>query len=54
MEHLLEAFEKLIAKEGEFSAMSGECLEIAPKLGVRLAPKTEFVNEESRMSAKIT
>ena len=54
MEHLLEAFEKLIAKNGEFSGVSGECLEVAPKLGVRVRPKTEFVNKESKISADIT
>jgi hypothetical protein len=54
MEKLLEAFELLIAKEGEFSNISGECLEVAPKIGIRLRPKTEFINEESRISADIT
>lgn len=54
MEKLLEAYELLIAKEGEYSKVSGECLEVAPKIGVRLAPKVPFVNEESRISSEIT
>ena len=54
MENLLKAFEMLLAKEGEFSHVSGECLEISPKIGVWLRPGTEFVNEESRLSAEIT
>ena len=54
MEKLLEAFEMLIAKEGEFSNISGECLEVAPKIGIRLRQKTDFINEESRISADIT
>lgn len=54
MEKLLEAYEMLIAKDGKYSKISGECLEVAPKIGVRLAPKVEFVNEESRMSSEIT
>ena len=54
MERLLEAFEMLIAKEGEYARISGECLEVAPKLGGRIAPKMEVVNEESRVSAEMT
>lgn len=53
MEKLLEAFEGLLSN-GKYSDLSGECLEVAPKLGVRIAPKTEFVNEESRISAEMT
>ena len=54
MEKLLEAFEMLISKEGKYAGISGECLEVAPKLGVRILPKTEFVNEQSRISAEMT
>ena len=54
MEKLLEAYEMLMAKEGEYAMVSGECLEVAPKIGVRLAPKVPFVNEESRISSEIT
>ena len=54
MEKLLEAFELLLSKEGEYASMSGECLEVAPKLGIRVVPKMEFVNEESRISADMT
>lgn len=53
MEKLLEAFEMLMSN-GEHNRISGECLEVAPKLGVRIVPKTEFVNEESKISADIT
>lgn len=54
MEKLLEAFEMLISSEGKYADISGECLEVAPQLGVRIMPKAEFVNEESRLSADIT
>ena len=54
MDNLLKAFEMLLSKDTEYSSMSGECLEVAPKIGVRVAPKMEFVNEESRISAEIT
>ncbi|KAK3712769.1 hypothetical protein LTR37_008859 [Vermiconidia calcicola] len=53
MEKLLEAFEMLLSK-GEYRGLSGECLEVAPKLGIRVVPFLEFVNEESRVSAEIT
>ena len=53
MAKLLEAFEMLLSG-GQYAELSGECVEIAPKLGIRLVPKTEFVNEESRISADIT
>ena len=53
MEKLLEAFQMLL-NHGQYKNLSGECLEVAPKLGVRIVPKTEFVNEESRISAEIT
>jgi hypothetical protein len=53
MEKLLEAFEMLLS-QGEHKGLSGECLEVAPKLGIRIVPKTEFVNEESKISADIT
>ena len=50
MEHLLEAFELLLGDND----ISGECFEIAPKIGCRIMPKTPFVNEESRISAEMT
>ena len=53
MEKLLEAFEMLLSK-GQYRELSGECLEVAPKLGIRVVPFLEFVNEESRVSAQIT
>ncbi|KAK5165427.1 uncharacterized protein LTR77_008956 [Saxophila tyrrhenica] len=53
MEKLLECFEMLLSG-GEHKDLSGECLEVAPQLGIRIAPKVEFVNEESKKSAEIT
>jgi NAD(P)-dependent dehydrogenase (short-subunit alcohol dehydrogenase family) len=53
MEKLLEAFETLLS-QGENNKLSGECLEVAPKLGIRIVPKADFVNEESKISADIT
>jgi hypothetical protein len=50
MERLLEAFESLLGA----NEMSGECLEVAPKLGVRVVQFLPFVNEESRHSARLT
>ena len=53
MEKLLEAFEMLLP-DGEFGNVSGECLEVAPQLGVRKVEWMPFVNEESRISAEMT
>ena len=53
MDDLLKAFRKLLGN-GEYTHLSGECIEVAPKLGVRIVPKTEFVNEESEISAQLT
>ena len=54
MATLLEAFEKLLPG-GEFAALGGECIEVAPRLGVRRrAEFAEFVDEESRVSAEMT
>lgn len=53
MEKLLEAFEGLLPG-GEYAEMSGECLEVAPQLGVRRREFIGFVNEESRISAEMT
>lgn len=53
MEKLLEAFEKLLSG-GEYGGLSGECIEVAPKLGVRRREFVGFVNEESRVSAEMT
>ncbi|OAL23875.1 hypothetical protein AYO22_06051 [Fonsecaea multimorphosa] len=50
MEKLLEAFESLLGE----NPMSGECLEVAPKLGVRVVQFVPFINEESRLSAETT
>lgn len=52
MEWLLQAFEMLLWGEGK--DWSGECLEVAPKLGVRKVEFVPFVNEESKRSAEIT
>lgn len=53
MGKLLEAFEKLLPG-GEFERLSGECIEVAPQLGVRVREFVGFVNEESRVSAEMT
>jgi len=53
MEKLVECFESLLSN-GEHKDLSGECFEVAPNLGARIVPKTEFVNEESKISADIT
>lgn len=53
MNKLLEAFEKLLPG-GEFADLGGECLEVAPQIGVRKREFVEFVNEESRISAEMT
>jgi hypothetical protein len=50
MEKLLQAFEQLLGA----SDYSGECFEIAPKIGCRIVPPTPFVNDESRISAEMT
>ena len=50
MEKLLEAFEILL----DNSKYSGECYEVAPKIGVVIRPPVEFINEESRISADMT
>ncbi|OQU96054.1 hypothetical protein CLAIMM_02190 isoform 1 [Cladophialophora immunda] len=50
MERLLEAFESLLGD----NPMSGECLEVAPKLGVRVVQFVPFINEESKLSADMT
>ncbi len=52
MEKLLEAFEMLLS-DGEHKELSGECFEVAPKLGIRIVPKMEYVNEESRVTGDI-
>lgn len=44
----------MLLNGGKYADLSGECLEVAPKIGVRIHPKDEFVNEESRISADIT
>ena len=36
------------------SDYSGECLEVAPQIGVRIRPPVEFINKESRISAEMT
>ena len=53
MERLLEAFEKLLPG-GEFGNVGGECLEVAPQLGVRKVEWMPFINDESRISAEMT
>ena len=53
MEHLLQAFEMLL-NQGKYKDLSGECLEVAPKIGVRKVNFVPFVNDESRISAEIT
>jgi NAD(P)-dependent dehydrogenase (short-subunit alcohol dehydrogenase family) len=50
METLLEAFELLLGAND----ISGECLEVAPKIGVRIVPFLPFVNMESRLNAEIS
>ena len=54
MGDLLDAFEMLLA-QGKHKDLSGECLEVAPKVGVRVVKEwVPFVNEESRLSAEMT
>ena len=53
MEKLLEAFERLLPG-GDFTDLTGECIEVAPQLGVRRREFVDFVNEESRISAEMT
>lgn len=50
MERLLEAFELLLGN----NEYAGECFEVAPKIGVKIRPATEFINEESKISADMT
>ncbi|KIW83059.1 hypothetical protein Z517_02302 [Fonsecaea pedrosoi CBS 271.37] len=50
MERLLEAFESLLGE----NPMSGECLEVAPQIGVRVVQFVPFINEESKLSADMT
>ncbi|EXJ71072.1 uncharacterized protein A1O5_06065 [Cladophialophora psammophila CBS 110553] len=50
IEKLLEAFESLMGE----NPMSGECLEVAPQLGVRVVQFIPFINEESKISADMT
>lgn len=54
MEKLLEAFAMLLQGSGESHNWSGECLEVAPQIGVMKREFLPFVNEESRLSAEMT
>ena len=52
MKDVLEAFEKLLPG-GEYGDGSAECLEVAPKIGIRRVEEwMPFVNEESRINAE--
>lgn len=50
MEKLIEAFELLLGN----SEYAGECFEVAPQIGVKIRPATEFINNESKISADMT
>ena len=51
MEDVLRAFEKLLPG-GEYGALSGECIEVAPQLGDRTVVWMDYINKESEMSAQ--